>query len=252
MASRLLLFITERTTDYGRVMIGSIPELFAQAVALAAQQSTRSNAPAFTWALSGGETPQAWYRWCVEQKAIPSTLLEAAHFTVSDERHVSLESPQSNYGNAARLLLDPLHVPADRRHPWPVNCAPPQSAETYRHTMARHAGAGRAYDVCVLGLGEDAHTASLFPGSPLLEKDGGELFVAVPTAEKGWRLTVTPTGLRACGLIVVMTLGGAKAPALRKVFTGAYAPRITPAQILKTCADRVVWLVDQAAAAGLV
>ena len=125
------------------------------------------------------------------------------------------------------------------------------------------AGPGRAYDVCMLGLGDDAHTASFFPGSPLLAdatdpaadvlpaREAEEWFAAIATADKGWRLTVTPAGLRACGLVVVMTFGAAKAPALRRVFHGAYEPTTTPAQILRACAARVVWLVDPAAAAGL-
>jgi len=248
--------MTEKNTDYGRLCVGTKEELFARAVALAAAQQARATSNVFTWALTGGLTPIEWYDWCVRTRALPPALLAATHFTVSDERHVPLTSEESNFGHATRGLLDPLGVPSAQRHPWPVRAVPAVAADTYRSTWAALAGPGHAYDVCFLGMGEDAHTASIFPGSPLLSpftkatEDVPELFVALDTT-KGPRLTITPAGLRACGLIVVMTLGAEKSPALKRIFAGPYDLPKTPAQILKTCADRVVWLVDEAAAKEL-
>jgi 6-phosphogluconolactonase len=249
--------ITEKTTDCGRLCVGEKEELFARAVALTAAQQARTTSKNFTLALTGGLTPLEWYDWCVRTHALPPALLAATHFTVSDERHVPLVSDESNFGHAARRLLDPLAVPSGQRHPWPVRLSPAEAAEAYRRAWAGLAGPGCAYNVCFLGLGDDAHTASIFPGSPLLRDlrslgEGGsagsaELFVALDTA-KGPRLTITPTGLRACDLIIIKTHGVEKAPALKRIFSGPYDPLKTPAQILKTCADRVVWLVDKAAA----
>jgi 6-phosphogluconolactonase len=243
--------MTERSTDYGRLLIGSRQELFAKAVELAVAQHARARGGPFLWALSGGRTPQDWYHWCIETGAIPAAVHESAHFTVSDERHVPLDSPQSNFGNAERLLLTPLFVPAEHRHPWTVACPPPVCAKEYAEAISRVAGAGRAYDVCMLGMGEDAHTASFFPRSPLLIGNESALFAAVMDEEKGWRLTITPAGLCACGLILVMTFGSGKNAALKRVFTANYDPIALPAQVLKTCHERVVWLVDDEAAAGL-
>jgi 6-phosphogluconolactonase len=243
--------MTETETPFGCVKTGTTEELFAAVVALAAGRFDASTGRPFLWALSGGSTPQAWYRWCAAGNAIPPALAAAAHFTVSDERSVSLGNPESNFGNAARLLLDPLRVPPGRRLPWPVNLEPASAAARYAEEVARLAGAGRAYDACLLGVGDDAHTASLFPGSPLLADDGGRLFAAVAVPGKGWRLTVTPAGLRACGLIVVLATGSGKTAALRRIFRGPIDPASTPAQILQTCADRVVWLLDAPAAAGI-
>jgi 6-phosphogluconolactonase len=216
-------------------------------------QQARAASKVFTWALTGGSTPLEWYDWCVRTRALPPALLASTHFTVSDERHVPLVSEESNFGHAMRRLLDPLAVPSERRHPWPVRLSPSVAAEAYRRAWAALVGPGRAYDVCFLGLGDDAHTASIFPGSPLLSDvalataDVAEQFVALDTL-KGPRLTITPAALRACDLIIIKTLGPAKAPALKRIFSGPYDPLKTPAQILKTCADRVVWLVDKAAA----
>jgi 6-phosphogluconolactonase len=250
--------MTEKTTDYGRLCVGEKEELFARAVALAAAQQARSTAKIFTLALTGGLTPIEWYDWCVRTHALPPALLAATHFTVSDERHVPLVSEESNFGHAMRRLLDPLAVPSGQRHPWPVRLSPSEAAEAYRRAWAALAGPGRAYDVCFLGLGDDAHTASIFPGSTLLsdvalslsngaKADVADFFVSLDTS-KGPRLTITPAGLRACDHIIIMTHGAAKAPALKRIFSAVYDPLKVPAQILKTCADRVVWLVDKAAA----
>ncbi len=241
----------EHKTDFGRLLIGEPETLYAKAVDLAVEAHAEARSRHFTWALTGGSTPAAWYQWCVASGALPSLLSESAHFTVSDERHVPLSSAESNFGNAERLLLAPLGVPVEHRHPWVVAWPVAEAAEAYRRTLLLLAGPGRAYDLCFLGMGDDCHTASLFPGTPLLRDDGGLLFGAHEVPDKGWRLTITPTGLNACGRIVVMAFGAAKAEALHRVFTGPHDPQACPAQLLKQCAERVTWLVDPAAAAKL-
>lgn len=241
----------EMTTPYGRLVVADQETLFARAMALAVERHERREGRNFLWALTGGSTPAAWYRWCVKAGAMPEALRRGTQFTVSDERHVLLDSPESNFGNAERLMLDPLGVPTEHKHPWMVAWPVAEAAEAYRKTMLLLAGPGKAYDLCFLGMGDDCHTASLFPGTPLLKDDGGRLFDGQEVPGKGWRLTITPTGLRACGLIVVMALGAGKAEALRRIHRGAYEPEQVPSQLLKTCAERVVWLVDEAAAAGL-
>lgn len=241
----------EISSDYGRVVVGTKDELFAQAVALTEAQRLLSRPGRFLWALTGGSTPAAFYQWCVTTRALPEALVRETHFTVSDERHVLLDSAESNFGNAERALFAPLAVEDERRHPWMVAWPVAEAAEAYRKTMLILAGPGRGYDVCFLGMGDDCHTASLFPGTPLLHDDGGLLFGGQEVPGKGWRLTITPTGLLACGLVVVMALGAGKADALHRVMRGPSDPLIVPSQILKTCAGRVVWLVDEAAAARL-
>ena len=214
----------ESVTALGRVKVGAPSELFAEAATLAVARFVTGGSRPFVWALSGGSTPQAWYRWCVAHGAIPPAVAAGARFTVSDERWVSPESPDSNFGNAARLLLDPVAVPAAHRLPWPVGLAPDAAAEAYTQEMVRLAGAGRAYDVCLLGLGDDAHTASLFPGSLLLGSADERFFATVEVPAKGRRGTITPAGLRACGLVVLLVTGAGKAGAIRRVFRGNEAP----------------------------
>ncbi len=243
--------MNEHSTDYGRIIVGTRDQVFEKAVALAITEHAAKKSRNFTWAFTGGSTPQDWYRWVASTKALPAGMLANTHFTVSDERHVLLDSDQSNFGNAERLMLEPLGVPVEHRHPWMVAYQPLAAAEAYRRTMMILAGPGKGYDVCFLGMGDDAHTASFFSGSPLLKDDGNLPFAAVEVPGKGWRLTITPAGLRACGLIVVTALGAGKAEALRRVLHDPFDPLKVPAQILQTCADRVVWLVDEAAASRI-
>lgn len=238
-------------TTRGLVKIGSTGEIFTAARDLTVAAHATARPGRFLCALTGGSTPAAFYKWCVETNALAPALVRDTHFTVSDERHVLLSSPESNFGNAERQLLSPLGVPTDRRHPWMVAWPVAEAAEAYRRTLLILAGPGRAYDLCFLGLGDDCHTASLFPGTPLLLDDGGLLFGGQEVPGKGWRLTITPSGLAACGRIVVMALGAGKAEALRRVLLDPSDIEAVPAQLLERCADRVVWLVDEAAAACL-
>lgn len=240
----------ELSSGYGRVFIGSKEEVFRTSVFLAGGQRGRNPlAKTFTWALTGGSTPKEWYRWCVAQDALTPSLLAATHWFTSDERCVPLTSDDSNFGHAQRGMLDALKVSAEKQHPWPVGLPPEVAVGDFTDKHAALLGKGRAFDICFLGMGNDSHTASLFPGSPLLTGDDGRFFAALEVPGKGWRLTITPTGLRACGMVVVMVLGQDKAEALHRVLAGPYDPLNVPAQILKSCSQNVVWLVDEPAAA---
>ncbi len=237
------------TTDYGTVRIGAAEELFAELARLGCEAWRAAPRGRFGWALTGGSTPKAWYRWCVERCALPAELLAETHWFTSDERCVPLASDESNFGNAARLLLDPLGVPEARRHPWPVALPPEEAAEVYAGDCDATLGSGCGFTLCLLGLGDDAHTASLFPGSPLLAALPQERFAAVEVPGKGWRLTLTPAGLALCQRIVVHATGATKAAAIRRVFSGDEPVTDVPAKVLGPLAARTTWLLDPAAAA---
>lgn len=241
----------ELTTKHGTVRSGTLDEVFAEAAQIGTAAWRGATEGRFSWALTGGSTPKSWYTWCKTRSALPPSLLLGTDWHVSDERCVPLASEESNFGNADRFLLTPNGVPAERKHPWAVQLAPEEAAADFARAAERRRGACRGFDLCFLGLGDDAHTASLFPGSALLSDAGGALFAAVEVPGKGWRLTITPSGLRSCGCIVVMVTGAAKAEAVRRIFRGNESIAAVPAKVLASCATRVVWLLDEAAAAGL-
>ncbi len=236
-------------TEFGTVHVGATEELFGELARLGTAAWRAAAGTRFSWALTGGSTPKAWYRWAVARRALPAELLAATEWFVSDERCVPATSDESNFGNAARLLLDPLDVAKDRRHPWPVELAPALAAEAFAAASDAVCGAGRGFSLCLLGLGDDAHTASLFPGSPLLATDSTARFAAVEVPDRGWRLTLTPAGLAACERIVVHATGAAKAAAVRRIFGGDEPVSAVPAKVLRAAAERTTWLLDEAAAA---
>jgi 6-phosphogluconolactonase len=169
---------------------------------------------------------------------------------VSDERCVPLSSDDSNFGHAARGMLDALGVPAARRFPWPVELPPLEAAAAYEAAWAARSPA-QAFDLCVLGLGDDSHIASLWPQCPLIGRASGPRFVATEWPGRGWRLTITEAGLAQCASIVVLVGGAAKAPALREIACGEFSPALHPGQTLRAFASRVTWLADREAAAQL-
>ena len=241
----------ELSTEHGTVRRGTPDEIFAEAARIGTNAWRGAAGGRFAWALTGGSTPKAWYNWCTTHSALTPSLMQGTDWYVSDERCVPLASEASNFGNADRLLLVPNGVPVERKRPWAMQLSPAAAVADFARMAEVRFGPRKGFDLCFLGLGDDAHTASLFPGSPLLADDGGALFASVEVPGKGDRLTITPSGLRACGRIVIMATGAAKAEAVRRVFRGKESVAAVPAKVLSNCGPRVVWLLDAAAAALL-
>lgn len=243
-----------QSTPYGELRVAPVEQLFRE-TAIAMNATARAAPSEAIVALTGGSTPKAFYAWAVREQALVDALRQEVMWTVSDERHVPLDHADSNFGTAQRLFLEPLGISPLDGWPWPVAQPAGDAAASYAAAwQARRDEAASVYDLCLLGLGDDCHTASIFPGSPLLEGAGEEaeaLFAAVEVPGKGWRLTVTPAGLARCGRVVITVTGAGKAAALRAIMQEPYDPRQRPAQVLRTLADRVTWLVDPAAASLL-
>ncbi|MFM8549201.1 MAG: 6-phosphogluconolactonase [Verrucomicrobiota bacterium] len=239
--------MSDIATSAGKVRVLSREESFAELAARINALAVRGPASV---GLSGGSTPKAFYAWAVRTGALTAEALARIDWHVSDERCVPLTSDDSNFGHAARGMLDPLGVPADRRFPWPVELAPAEAAAAYEAAWAARSPA-KAFDLCVLGLGDDSHIASLWPRCPLIGSVSGPRFVATEWPGRGWRLTITEAGLAQCGAIVVLVNGAAKATALREIACGEFQPARHPGQTLRAFASRVTWLAEQDAAAQL-
>lgn len=238
-------------TDYGTLCIGTKKAVFDEAVALADRHRQEKELVELTWALTGGSTPAEFYRHCVASRNFPQALLDVTCWFTSDERMVPLSSEESNFGNAARMLLDPLKVPDEKRFPWPVDREPPEAAHLFNDILHSRFSDFRCFDLCFLGMGDDCHTASIFPRSPLIADRGRKFFTHVEVPGKGHRLTITQYGLEKCGVIVVMVTGKKKAIPLSMVFDDIYAPEERPIHLLREHAERTIWLVDHEAASEL-
>ncbi|MEX0330346.1 MAG: 6-phosphogluconolactonase [Puniceicoccaceae bacterium] len=239
----------ERKTIYGNVRIGNLEEIFSRTVEVMEINAATCGDP-FTIGLTGGSTPKAFYTWAVENEAISKAVLEQAMWSVSDERVVPLDHPESNFGNANRLLLTPLGVAEGRKLNWPMMLDPHSLAAMVERRWQDRFGYGHTFDLCFLGMGDDGHTASIFPESPMMGAiAAGTLFAPVEVPEKGWRISITPDGLAACSKIVITVTGAAKAERLKAVLDGE--PDQYPVQLVSRFPEKVEWLVDTEAAKGL-
>lgn len=238
-------------TSYGRFCIGDREQVFDQTVAFM-RQAQRTKCADLAIALTGGSTPKAFYDWAVRTGSLGRPLIAQATWYASDERFVPLDHGESNFGNAARRLLDPLEIDPARRHPWPTDCInAAEAAARFNNEWENRRGGLTCFDLCFLGMGDDCHTASLFPESPLIGSDIEDNFAAVEVPGKGWRLTITPAGLGRCRQIIVTVLGSGKQEALDRALSLPCDPISRPIQMLRHVSDRVIWLADHEVVEGV-
>lgn len=213
----------------------------------------------FTLALAGGSTPRGLYQrlsgpWRARVD------WSRVHVFWGDERMVPPGHPDSNYRMAREALLDHVPIPAAQIHRMAGEADPAAAEQEYAAALAAHlepaphshASPGQpshvtpAFDLVLLGLGDDGHTASLFPGKSAGQETNRLVVAEHVDAARGWRLTLTPPLLNAARHTVWLVAGAAKAPALAAVLEGPSAPDQYPAQ--RITGRDVRWMVDRAAA----
>ena len=167
-----------------------------------------------------------------------------------DERYVSPDDPDSNYRMARETLLDHVPCPAANVHPMPTHFpSPADAARDYERTLRNYFGNDSShFDLILLGLGEEGHTASLFPGSPALEEQTRWVVAVKAPAAPPLRLTLTLPALTRAANIYVLVTGSTKARALHDVLTGVPEPDTHPAAGVRFTEGRVIWWVDREAA----
>ncbi len=238
-------------TPYGSVVVGEEEELFRLALELAEDHCGHGTVPKPSLAMAGGSTPKAFFDFCREHNAIPKQFVDHGVWYTSDERMVPISSDESNFGNLDRLLLRHYEIKEENKYPWPTDMSPAEAAHVFNDMWNKQRGPAECFDVCFLGIGDDCHTASLFPHSPLLASQVKENFASVEVPGRGSRLTVTPHGFSRCGIIVVMAMGESKAVPLLSIFSSISQPDLRPAQLLSHYSEKVTWLLDSAAAARI-
>jgi 6-phosphogluconolactonase len=204
-------------------------------------------------ALSGGDTPRGLHRLLGSQhrEHIP---WERVHIFWGDERYVPADHPESNYRMARETLLFHVPCPPENIHAMPTHLsAAAEAAATYDKVLKEFFGGGDgpAFDLNVLGIGEDAHTASVFPWSPAVDERARWVMNVQAKAAIATRLTLTLPALSRSVNIQVLVAGPRKASAVRDALAIDANPRRYPASGIRR-GRGVVWWVDSAAAEGLV
>lgn len=217
------------------------PDALADLAAASIARWLREAGGLTTIGLAGGGTPRTTYTRLREED-VP---WEAVDGWMTDERWVPPDDPERNGLMARATLFD--HVPGRLHHvPWTPD-DPQRAAAEYAETLAGLFGEGGP-DLVLLGMGDDGHTASLFPGTDLLE-EAARSFAAVWVADKKvWRTTATLPLLWSARRVVFLVSGSSKANAVASVLSGDGG---LPAELVASGAENVSWFLDRAAAANL-
>jgi 6-phosphogluconolactonase len=210
----------------------------------------------FAVALSGGSTPKKLYEMLSAEPLRGRVEWEKVHFFFTDERHVPPDHPDNNYRMAYRALLSKLPAPPGNANRMATELE--DAAEVADHAEASlrdffHLAPGQIprFDLMLLGLGADGHTASLFPGSPVLRETGRLVAAVRVEALQANRLTLTLPVINNAAEVLFLVSGTAKARALRDVLEGPPDPERLPAQSVRPSDGRLVYFVDGQAAALL-
>ena len=201
----------------------------------------------FTVALAGGSTPRDTYSLLREQD-VPWA---ETHVFWTDERPVPPGHPDSNFRMVERALLAHVPIPPGNVHRIRGELPPGEAAASYARELAGVLGAQRRFDLVLLGLGADAHTASLFPFDPLLFERRLPTGTSQPRPGGGRRISLTFPGINAARQVAFLVTGGSKARAVQQVLQGARDPLRLPAQVVAPHDGELTWLLDRGAAAGL-
>ena len=189
-------------------------------------------------ALAGGSTPRPVYAALAARGALDWNRID---IFFGDERAVPPDDPDSNYRMAREALFEPAGVPEERVHRMEA-----ERQDLERAADEYAAGLPPAFDVMLLGIGQDGHTASLFPGSPVLEERSRLVVPVTGPKEPRTRLTVTPPVIARAREIIVLATGSAKAGPVAR----ALDPSTRVADAPVVLARRGTWILDEAAAAA--
>lgn len=235
--------VTITTLSDAEALAGAVADRFVQA----AREAVRLRG-VFRVALAGGSTPARAYELLAQRSAGEIPWAETQVFW-GDERPVPPDHPDSNYRMAFEAMLSRVPVPPSQVHrlhgeAQDLEAAAAEYAETLAYAFGiATLGHPPRFDLILLGMGAEGHTASLFPDSPVL---GSRAWIAAPfvPALGMRRLTMTPWVINAAARVVFGVAGGNKSAALAAVLKGAYQPDRFPAQVVRPADGHVEWLID--------
>ncbi|MGD9850910.1 MAG: 6-phosphogluconolactonase [Nitrospirales bacterium] len=217
--------------------------------------SSSTSGVSYSIALSGGSTPRGLFRLLAADPYRSQCDWSSCKIFWGDERCVPPDHSDSNFRMAKDSLLD--HVPIASHHVFRVEGErePEEAALRYGQVLSEHVQRGEnnlpRFDLVLLGMGPDGHTASLFPNTTALQETKRTVVANWVEKLQTFRITLTPPVLNAANDVVFLVSGQDKALAVQSVLEGPRTPQVYPAQLVSPSSGQVTWMMDQAAASLL-
>ncbi len=206
----------------------------------------------FTICLSGGSTPKKVYKLLASDKLKNKIDWSKLHFFWGDERFVPLADERNNAKMAFDNLLDHVPVLKENIHVMRTDIEPAASVIEYEKILHSYfPDKTKTFDLVMLGMGDNAHTLSLFPGYDVVNEKEKWVDSFYLTEQEMYRITLTAPVVNAAGLVVFLVSGADKAAALQHVLAGEHEPDLYPSQIIQPYNGDLSWWVDEAAARDL-
>lgn len=222
----------------------AMTEAAAQYVIAAYQESPER----FSLVLSGGSTPRALYARLAQSNEIDWS---SVHVFWGDERAVPPDHADSNYRMAKEALLDHVALPQENIHRIPAEYTPAEAALHYEQVLNSYLGEDSRFDLVLLGMGDDGHTASLFPETAALDETRRKVVANYVPKLAAWRITLTAPLINQAHHVAFLVAGEDKAAPLHEVLNGVRQVRVYPSQLIAPDEGELLWFVDRAAAAKL-
>ncbi len=207
----------------------------------------------FSVALSGGSSPKKLYSLLTSEKYKDQIDWTSVYFFFGDERYVPHNNPASNYQMAKKVIFEPLSINADHIFPVNTTLSPQDAAEQYMHAISGYFnGNAPSFDLVLLGLGDNSHTASLFPYTSVLHEVDATVKPVFLTDQQVYRITFTATLINKAHHIAFLVYGESKAIAVHNVLEEDTDTQLYPAQLIHPVNGvPPEWFVDRPAVKNL-
>ena len=207
----------------------------------------------FNAVLAGGSTPRPLYEKLAAEPFRSQIDWSEVHLFLGDERCVPPTHQESNYLMVKTALTEHIPIPEENIHRIPGELGAEAAADHYQKELQNlfKGCSTPAFDFVLLGMGDDGHTASLFPGAAAIHDEKRWVVGYYVNKLDAWRITLTPPVLNAARQIVFLIAGGGKAVRLHEILRGPFQPDHLPAQAIQPTSGQIVWMLDKHAAANL-
>jgi 6-phosphogluconolactonase len=228
-------------------------QVLAQFIVNTAREAVKANGR-FTLALTGGSSPKKLYQLLTQPPYKEELFWKDTYVFWGDERFVPEDDDRYNAKMAYETLLNYVPVPRDQIYPIPYSTVTPpeEIARQYENLLKNHFNmAAPQFDLILLGMGDDGHTASLFPHTQVLQESERWVSEVYHTGQQMYRITLTAPLINQAKKIAFLLFGENKTQVLHEVLEGQYQPQHLPTQLIKPISGEIHWFIDESAAGKL-